>query len=991
MVMSHKPRRARARCTFLSLSIAASLLPASLLAQGQGGPGNAATTLTQNDVAEIIVTGSRIARPDLTAISPIEILDAEAISLSNATTVDEFLRRTPQFAPAIGSNTNNGNDGSATIDLRNLGEQRTLVLVNGKRFTPYDSQGFVDVSMIPMSLIERVEVITGGASAVYGADAIAGVVNFILKDNFEGLEVNGSTSRTGDSDGDTYDFNVTAGGNFAGGRGNVVMNFGYTKRDGITQDQRGYSRYSLDNLLQPGGSYTTAGGTAFDTGYTGDPLDTCLQFTNSGDISGTCDGSFNFNKYNLLQTPQQLWTGTALAKYEISDDVEAFARASFANNQVDTVIAPTGTFFNTFQYNYLDNPFLRQSVRDRWALVDAEDSSPGDGMVSVDLGRRLVEAGTRDSLFENTAYQFVGGLQGRLWDDHRWEIFGQYGHTSRNQNFINDINIDKARLAADAVDDGFGNPVCRINADADPGNDDPACVPANFFGEGNLDPAVLPYIAFGNLLEVDRTSQQVFGGSLSGDLPWQLPAAAKRPGYAIGVESREEKGTARPDSNYAAGLAPGFGSSSPVTAETRIREIFGELLVPVVTDARFARAINVETGIRYAKYDNDASIGAESFSNTFYNTSWKLGADWKPSDELRFAVMYQRAVRAPTLMEIGLPITSSTGDLINDPCDNSNPPADPVLIALCEATGVPAGQAGNFVGISAGQVNNFLGGNPALKPEKADTWTVSLDWQPAAIEGLEVKLSYYDIDIDHAIVEVSEQNIINGCYKAEQDPGGFFCSRIHRNTNTGSLLGNPEFGIDRSRINAARETARGLDVTLNYGFDAGIRGTIDLGLNASHVFERSTQDAHNMPANDCVGLAGKTCLRPLPELSFIQTTRWNWNALTLQLAWRYLDAIKQDALSLSAFAYDPATNPEGVMAEDFAVRRMASQSYFDLTGSYSLDDTWTVRAGVINFLDNDPPVVGNEWGGTTENSGNTFPATYDSLGRVFSLGVTARF
>jgi len=987
--MHHPRQRASARLVLLSAG-ALALLPGILSAQ-QKAPAAPVTTLTQDEMPEIIVTGSRIARPDLTAISPIAIIGAEAIQLSGATTVDEFLRRTPQFAPGIGSNTNNGNDGSATIDLRNLGEERTLVLVNGKRFVPYDYQGFVDVSMIPTSLIERIEVITGGASAVYGADAIAGVVNFILKQDFEGLEVNGGTSRTGDNDGDSYDFNVTAGGNFAGGRGNVVMNFGYTKRDAVTQDQRGYSRFSLDNLLEPGGSYTIPGSTAFDTGYPGDPLDTCLQFTKSGDISGTCDGSFNFNKYNLLQTPQQLWTGTALARYEITDSLEAYARASFANNRVDTVIAPTGTFFNTFEYHYLDNPFLSPSVRSRWALVDAADASPGDGIVSVDLGRRLVEAGTRDSLYENTAYQFVGGLKGRIWEDHRWEVFGQYGHTSRNQNFVNDINIDKARLAADVVDDGAGHPVCRINADANPSNDDPACVPANFFGEGNLDPRVIPFIAFGNLLEVDRASQQVFGGSLSGDLPWQLPTASRQAGYAVGVEYREEKGQARPDSNYAAGLAPGFGSSSQVDARIRIREVFGELLVPVVNDAPFARSVNLETGIRHARYENDTTIGAASLGNTFYNTSWKLGADWKPADELRFAVMFQRAVRAPTLQEIGLPKTSSTGDLINDPCDSSNPPTDPNLIALCEATGVPTGQAGNFVGISAGQVNNFLGGNPRLRPEKADTWTLGVDWVSSTIEGLEVKLDYYYIDISQAIVEISEQNIINGCYRVEKDPNGFFCSRIHRNAVTGSLLGNPEYGIDKSRVNAARETAKGIDVMVRYAFDMGSKGALDLGLNANYVIERNTKDRYNTPTNDCAGLAGKTCLRPLPELSFVQTTRWTWNALTLQLAWRYLDPIKQDALSLSAFAYDPVTNPEGMKPADFAVRKIPSRSYFDLTGSYSINDTWTLRAGVINLFDRDPPVVGNEWGGTTENSGNTFPATYDPLGRVFSLGVNARF
>lgn len=949
------------------------LLPVALAAQQP-----AVSTVGEDGIAEIIVTGSRIARPDLSAISPITILDADSIGLSHARTIDEFLRSTPQFAPAIGSNTNNGNDGSATVDLRNLGEERTLVLVNGKRFVPYDYQGVVDVSMIPTSLIERIEVITGGASAVYGADAIAGVVNFILKNDFEGFEANASTSRSNHSDADMHDFNVTAGGNFADGRGNLVVNLGYTKRQAVTQDDRRWSRNALDNLLQFEGSYYIPGSSALDGSYAGDPLD-CLQFTAAGEISGSCDGSFNYNPYNLLQVPQQLWTATTLARYEISDHVEAFGRASFANNQIDTILAPT-VIGDGFRFHYLDNPLLSQSLRDRWALVDAADGDPGDGVVDVDILRRMVELGTRDTRFENTSYQFMGGLRGTLWQEHDWEVFGQYGHTSRDQSFANDINLDRARLAADVVDDGSGNPVCRINADGNPGNDDPACVPVNLFGPGNLDPAAIPYLRLDNLLEVDKTSQQVFGASLSGHLPWQLPMAGNRLGYAAGLEYREEKGRAEPDSLYQSGLAGGFGSSSPVDARIRIREVFGELLLPVASDLRFARELNVETGIRHAQYRNRAALGDDAFASNFYNTSWKLGADWKPLEELRFTAMFQRAVRAPTLFEIGLPRTSSIGDLGVDPCDSDSAPADPALTALCEATGVPAGQVDNFLGSVAGQINNFVGGNPQLKPEKANTWTIGMQWFPELLEGLEVKLDYYSIDIKQAIVAMSEQSIVNGCYQVERDADGFFCSRIHRNATTGSLFGGNSYGVDKSLVNAARETARGLDMGLRYGFDMNHRGSIDLGLSLSYVLDRSIKESPATARKDCAGLGGVTCLRPLPELSFVQTTRWTWNALTLQLAWRYIDHIRQDAIKFDGD--DPA---------NYAVPRIPSQSYFDLSGSYSLDETWTLRAGIMNLLDNEPPIVGGYWGGTTENSGNSFPATYDALGRIMSVGLSARF
>ncbi len=965
------------------------LLPLGALAQQAATP---ATTLSQGEVDEIVVTGSRIPRPDLTAASPIRHCRRRSDQALQHCEHGGVPAPVAAVRPGTGNNNNNGNDGGATIDLRNLGEERTLVLVNGKRFVPYDYQGYVDISMIPTSLIERVEIITGGASAVYGSEAVAGVVNFILKENFEGVEISGGYGETEDGDGDSYDFSVTVGGNFAGDRGNAVLNVGYSKKDVVTQGERSYSAVSLDNLLDPGGSYTIPGSTVFDSGYTGDTADGCAQFDSDGEISGTCDPSFNFNPYNLLQTPQQLWTATALADFEINDNLTVFTRASFANNQVDTIIAPTGTFFNSFDINYLDNPFLSPSAVARYTLVDAEDSSPGDGIVQgAQVGRRLVELGTRDSLFENTAYQFIGGLKGSAWEDHNWEVFAQYGHTSRNQNFVNDINIDKARLAFDAVDDGFGNPVCRINADADPGNDDPACYAADFFGAGRLHPLVGPYIAFGSLIEVDKTDQLIYGGSLSGDLPLQLPIADRPLGYAVGVERREEKGEARPDSNYENGLAPGFGSSSPVDAKITIDEVYGELLIPIVADAPLAKAINVETGIRYAKYENATTISGVYSDNDFYNTSWKLGADWSPTEDLRITAMFQRAVRAPTLQEIGLPRTSSTGDLINDPCDNDNPTADPDLIALCEATGVPVGDVGGFNGISAGQVNNFLGGNPGLEPEEADTWTVGFDWTPAFLEGLQVSVDYYDIEIDDAIVEISEQNIVNGCYQTEQDANGFFCSRIIRDPVTGNLLGNPTNGIDISRVNAATETAEGIDFVIRYAFDMAGMGSLDVGINANYVLERTKQDRVGTPINDCVGLAGKTCLRPTPEWSFVQSTRWTMGPATIQLNWRYLDSIEQDSLVLEAFRFDATNNPEGVSPSDFAVNEIASQSYFDLTGTFDLNETWQVRAGVDNLFDHEPPVVGNEWGGTAENSGNTYPAVYDALGRAFYVGASARF
>ncbi len=978
--------------------LAWTLTAATAFAQAPADTPAPVTTLTQDEIDEIIVTGSRIARPELTAMSPFAVLNEEQIRLSNQTNIENFLRNSPQFAQAVGSSTNNGNDGSATIDLRNLGEERTLVLVNGKRFVPYDYQGYVDASMIPVSLIERVEVITGGASAVYGADAVAGVVNFIMKDEFEGLEFNSSYSQTDESDGDTYDFNVTAGGDFAGGRGNLVFNVGYTKQDPISQGDRSYSFEALGSAdMSPSGSANNTGSTVLYSSFFGDAQEGCVQFEDSGDPRLTCDSDFNYNPYNLFQVPQKKWTATALGKYEINENVEFFTRGSFANNRVDTIIAPTATFFYPFQLNVADvasggNPFLTPATRAYLQSIDANEcdqpqvdpdtgeftgpclapsAGAGDGMIDVSLGRRLVELGTRDSLYENTAYQFVGGFRGSIWDDQDWELFGQYGRTSRNQNFLNDNSYSRVQQSLLAVDDGSGNIVC-----SDPSG---GCIPGNYFGAGNLAEDVSNFIRL-NLAETNKTDQMVFGGSLSGDLPAQLPIADRALSYAVGVEYRRDQGENRPDDNYATGNSPGFGASSPVDAEIEVEEIFGELLIPVLSDARFARSINIETGVRYAEYNNDVNTAAGSYDNTFYNTSWKLGGDWSPVDDLRFNLMYQRAVRAPTLREIGLPKTPSAGDLSDDPCDNEGTlPGAAGLTALCEATGVPVGLAGTFTSIIAGQINNFLGGNPNLEPEEADTITAGFDWTPAFLEGLSVSVDYYDIDIDDAIVELAEQDIVNACYFVEQDANGPFCQLIARNPITGGLVGGTDTGIFRELANVASESAQGIDFLVRYAFDAG-GGTVDVGINANYVIERKTQTADFIAEYDCAGLVGNTCLRPNPEWTFVQTTRWTMGPATVQLQWHYIDGVTQDEV---AFGNMPAS--------DFAVPSIASQSYFDVTGAYDLNDVWSIRGGISNLFDRDPPIVGNDYGGTAENSGNTFPATYPSIGRGYFLGASARF
>lgn len=933
-------------------------------------------------VEEIVVTGSRIARPDLEASSPISVVSSEDFKMTGSTNAEELLRDLPQMVPAIGSNTNNGNPGVATLDMRNLGEERTLILVDGRRFVPYDSNGYVDVNMIPSSLIDRVEIVTGGASAVYGSDAIAGVINFVLKNDFEGLEIEAYTARTGENDGARQDFSMTLGGNFADGKGNMVLNVGYTKGEAVYQGDRDYSRFSLSpGALSPLGSSTNAGGTirSIAAGGPGEPAGD-YTFDDSGNLVpyvGSRD-SFNYNPFNLLQAPQEKWTATVLGRYEINDQAEFFSRFSFANSRVSTIIAHSGTFNFPFDVNYAANPFLNAQARSVLARNDAD----GDGTVSVQIGRRTVELGTRDSIYENTAFQAVGGVRGRFGESWNWEAFAQKGRTARTQNYLNDINVDRTQQAILAERDASGNIVCTVTANN--------CVPANIFGAGNLSAAAGDFIRL-DLQQNDTTEQLVTGAFVGGDLPFNSPMAATAPAIVIGAEYRSEDSDQRPDTSYAAGISPGFGQSRPLQASLSTKEVYGELKAPLITDRTFVHNLSLEVGARRSDYSNE--VPAVNAANDFTTNAWKVGGEWAPVQDVRFRALYQRAVRAPNLNEIGNPRTNGTGDANTDYCSSGSftpaeaaNPANAALRDLCVATGAPlvgllAGTIGNPV---SGQVNNYTGGNPDLVPEESKTITVGMVLQPSFLPTFTASIDYFDIKVEKAILTTPEQAILDACYTPQQNPGldpnNLFCRLINRSPLNGGLSGGTETGVDASRRNIGFLQAQGVDFAAAYGIDMGSMGNLGLAMNLTRQLKTDLRFTENGPVYECVGTIGKICLRPTPEWRWIQSTTWTRGPATLQLRWRRIGELTLDSVARGE-----------TQASDFAVPKISAYDYFDLSGSFAITDAITLRAGVDNILDDLPPIVGNTYGGTVENSGNTFPSTYDPLGRLYFLSATARF
>src|SRR5690606_30172855 len=386
----------------------------------------------------------------------------------------------------------------------------------------------------------------------------------------------------------------------------------------------------------------------------------------------------------------------------------------------------------------------------------------------------------------------------------------------------------------------------------------------------------------------------------------------------------------------------------PVDAETEIQEVFVEGLVPVLA------SVNLELGARYARYDNEAKVAGMSASNDFSNTSWKFGGDWEITDALRARVMFQHAVRAPNLADIGLPLTASIGDLDEDPCEGDNPLGNPDLIAQCIATGVPAGQIGTVTSIISGQINNFLGGNPELEPEEADTWTAGLVYAPSTVPGLELSADYYDITIENVITQLAEQEIVNACYSS-----GEFCDRVIRSPITGGLQGGTTVGVNVALMNSAEEVVRGWDFSARYTIDFSDVGSLTLAGVATRTLNHKFRSTDVANSYDCAGLVGATCTRPDPEWRWTQTTTWQSGNLRMDLIWRRIGELQQDSIVLA-----------GASRADWAVPVIDDYDYFDLSAAYTFKDSWTMRLGIDNLFDEEPPIVGTDHGGTAENSGN---------------------
>lgn len=928
------------------------------------------------------VTGSRIVNANLSGVSPVTQVDAEEFQLSGSTRVEDLLRTLPQVTPSLDAFSVNPATGTASVDLRGLGTNRTLVLVNGRRLQAGGIRTQApDLNQVPAALIQRVEVLTGGASAVYGADAVAGVVNFIIDREFEGVSINAGVSGyqhnnrndymqglqesagfdfptgSSDIDGRAYDIDMAVGSRFADGRGHASGYVTYRKNEELFQGARDYSSCALSAAGTACGGSATAIVPNFlaiadlpddptDLDDDGNVIDQELNFDFiSFDESGTwregVGEEYNFAPVNFYQRPDERWTFGAFFNYEINPMFRPYLDISFANTNTVVQIAESGTF-GTDQLGFdCTDPLINTLCADL-GVVPGRVDGDGNPLPDVELlvYKRNNEGGPRTSSIDSSAWRWTTGTEGDLGGGWSYDASFTYASTSSNEVTQNDFLRSRTRDALLGCQPGSFN----------------GCIPYNPFVPGGVTEEAAAALGGTGIL-TGRTELLTANSYVTGALPITLPAASDSIAVVAGAEYRRESYRTLSDSNIQTGGFTGRGGQTPnIEGDYNVAEVFGEAIVPIVQGQRFAEELFLELGYRYSNYSS--SGGASTY---------KISAAWAPVSEVRLRGGYNRAIRAANVGELFSP---ESGGLWGgeDPCATGTPQ---LTEAQCALTGVSAAQYGNINESPADQYNQITGGNPNLSPESADTWTFGVVWTP--VNNLSATVDYYDISIGDRIGSIGSTNILRGCALTGD---ANLCNLISRNPNSGDLwsgtAGEPGVGsIQNLTQNFGNLVWRGIDFNVAWAGDAPlIGGNVSALFNGSIALEQTVDPlpgVNDAAAYDCVGVINPACStsdwRHTARVSY-DVGSW-WSA---SLRWRYfseMDYTLQDG--------SPGTTDQILVSNGNALEAI---SYFDLSGQFDVRDNARLTLGVNNILDEEPPLVG----GSLTNNANSLTG-YDQAGR----------
>jgi len=952
------------------------------------------------DLDDVVVTGSRIPQANLVTTSPVTQVTGEDIDVAGVTRVEDLISQLPQAFAAQNSTVSNGSSGTATVSLRNLGSSRTLVLIDGRRMgygSPNDDAA--DLNQIPEQLVERVEVLTGGASAVYGSDAVAGVVNFIMKKDFEGLQVdaqygfyqhnndydgvgnlraeitrrgltNPAQFRLPDdnvSDGESRSLNVTLGVSAPDGKGNLMAYAGYRNNNPILQGDRDYSGCSIgapNSATGPatyscGGSGTSFPGRFTDFGTFNSTLGTGRTFVPFDSNTG----NYNFGPLNYYQRPDERYTMGAFGRYEVSDKAEVFAQLMFSDYKSVAQIAPSGNFFSTPDIN-CGNPLLGAQQRTTIGCTAADVLA--DNRRTLYIGRRNVEGGGRQDTLGYESYRGVVGIRGELTEGWNYDVAAQFSRVNMSRVYLNDFSTTRLGRALDVVSVG-GVPTCRSVVNGT----DPACVPYDIFISGGVTQAALNYLQI-PLIQTGETTQQVVTAAVTGDTGWSLPTSSNTIQVAFGAEYRRDYLGSTTDTAFATGDGAGQGGPTiGVTGDADVSEVFGEIQIPLADGQAWAYSASIDAAYRRSEYEN---LGTDTY---------KVGADYAPIEDIRFRASYSRAVRAPNVIELFAAQGFGLFDADRDPCDATTGTRAANCIGTARHQVTLAQSTSGALDSPAGQYNQLSGGNPDLNPEEADTYTYGVVWTPSFVPGFNLSVDYFDIEVNGLVSSVGALNTLDLCY-GQNDAAA--CGRITRNAGGQLWVGTGVVQDLNNNIGGLATT--GIDFNANYAFDwedMGVAnmGSVQLSFVGTLLNELITDTGLGTVSSvyDCAGFFANQCGTPNPEYRHRARATWltPWD-MDLSATWRHYGEVELAVLS----AANGSLNNGGTRLD----RYFDAENYLDLAATWQVMDTVTLRAGVNNVLDNDPQLSYSV--GTTGN-GNTYPQVYDSLGRYFFFGVTANF
>ncbi|OON64151.1 TonB-dependent receptor [Massilia sp. KIM] len=943
--------------------------------------GNASTAVVQ-------VTGSRIAAPGAESPSPLQVLSSADIAASGATNLQELLLQNPTMGtPAISrtnSNFSTASAGVATVDLRNLGTSRTLVLLNGRRFVAgIPGESAVDLNTIPTDFIERVELLTGGSSATYGSDAVAGVVNIITKRAFNGILLDaqmGETYEQGDDQ--KRKASLTFGTSSEDGGSFIMGHLGYSRQGAVMSRDRKFAAVDQQSKMtidgDPAGafvpvrpfysSFAPQGRFFHDTGsYTYDAAGNVIPFNTNG-TNGQAATGFNRSAFRAIAVPTERFLLATTGELKLNDNHSAFFEGNYASTRVSTNIEPYplgaediypasgGQVPAEFMVgnSLVRNPIVPQYLYDRISDTD------GDGLRDYYFTRRMADFGNRTSRAERDTFRLATGLKGIVLDKFNYEVYGAYGQTKEAQSSSGQVNVLNFRNALEAipdVDDLNGNglttdAICRdANARAQ------GCVPANVFGFNALSPEAVRYIAAPGSLET-VTTQTLVGGSVNGDL-WELPAGALS--FATGFEWRKEESRATPDALTQAGL--NAGNAIPETlGDFSVKEVFVEARVPLLKDVAFAKALNFQGAFRAGDY---STVGRTN--------SWNAGLEWQPVNDVKFRATRALSTRAPNINELYQAPSQDFPTGIQDPCLGVTATSQGTYDAACRAApGVAANIAanGSFT-LNQSDIQGISGynrGNPNLREEKGRSTTVGVVWTPRSIEALKrftFTADYFKIKIADAIVGTDRQYALDQCYGGGDQS---FCNFITRRPAAvgANSSGSLEF-IDTAVSNSGGLGTEGVDITASWNDKVG-PGRMNARIAYTYVregWDRPTPDAELNPFAGEIGAAKNKAIVNLG---------YQWGDFNVQTSIGYIGKSYLDDQFQAQF--DLPSKALGV----------GSRTYTDLQLTYALRKSTELYFGLDNVFDTKaPPIISGLPGNSTGTE--TDAGTYDAIGRRFYVGL----